>query len=336
MIKMLSVVLLIIHFTSGCLWSQSEQVFADIGNLPLTSGDTLYSCRIGYRTFGQINEKEDNIIVYPTFFGGTTQHLASLIGKNKIVDSSNYYIIAIDALGNGISTSPSNYPMKSFPPISILDMVNSQYKLLTEKLGLKKVKCIVGGSMGGLQVFEWLKAYPDFMQRAIPYLGTPQPTSYDLLFFKGLSEILKSGIRNHYPVNDLHLIRDIYFSINANTPDFRNEKTPRKDFVSFFEGITGKPGNEVFTIENSIVQLDAIVKYNMPGDRTIEEVAKRTKAGVFVIVSATDHVVNPAPAIEFASALKCKLLILENNCGHGAISCEMARVSKEISCFLEE
>ena len=135
--KLLQKVIILLVLLSSSLFAQSQQLFAEIGDLELESGQVLENCKIGFRTFGTMNADKSNLIIYPTWFGGTTSDLVNLIGPGKLVDDTKYYVIAIDALGNGVSTSPSNSETqggKKFPDITIVDMVNSQYKLLTKYL----------------------------------------------------------------------------------------------------------------------------------------------------------------------------------------------------------
>jgi len=72
-------------------------------------------------------------------------------------------------------------------------MVHSQYRLLTKKLGIKHIYGIIGGSMGGMQVFEWIVTYPDFMDKAVPYVGSPRLTSYDLLLWYTELMVIEEG-----------------------------------------------------------------------------------------------------------------------------------------------
>jgi homoserine O-acetyltransferase len=93
------------------------------------------------------------------------------------VDSSRYFVIAVDALGNGTSSSPSNsdaQPGRDFPRVTIRDLVESQFWLATRVFGLTHLKGIVGLSMSGMQVFQWMTAYPDFMDKAVSIVGSPQ------------------------------------------------------------------------------------------------------------------------------------------------------------------
>jgi homoserine O-acetyltransferase len=102
------------------------QRMASLGDLKLESGEAIRDCRIGYRTYGQLDASQSNAILFPTWFGGTTEQLAGNFGSGKTVDTGRYFVIAVDAIGNGVSSSPSNtqaQPPMKFPRFSIRDMV---------------------------------------------------------------------------------------------------------------------------------------------------------------------------------------------------------------------
>jgi hypothetical protein len=89
-----------------------ELRFAELGDFRLVSGEVIHDCRLGYRTFGKLNAEKSNAVLFPTWFTGTTENLVGLIGPGKLVDP--------DALGNGVSSSPSNskqQPRMRFPSI---------------------------------------------------------------------------------------------------------------------------------------------------------------------------------------------------------------------------
>src|SRR4026208_2376836 len=85
-----------------------EQQFANIGDLKLQNGGVIRQCRVGYRAFGKLNSDKSHVILVPTWAGGTTEQLASSIGEGRLIDSDRYFVVAIDALSNGVSSSPSN------------------------------------------------------------------------------------------------------------------------------------------------------------------------------------------------------------------------------------
>ena len=87
---------------------QGAQLIASLGDFKLESGQVIRDCRIGYRTYGQLDAAKSNAILFPTWFGGTTEQLAGNFGSGKMIDTGKYFVIAVDAIGNGVSTSPSN------------------------------------------------------------------------------------------------------------------------------------------------------------------------------------------------------------------------------------
>jgi homoserine acetyltransferase len=110
------------------------------------------ACRIGYRTFGTLNREHSNAILFPTWYNGTSNDLKQFFGPERMVDTSRYFGIALDAFGNGISSSPSNSSSQKgadFPAFTIRDMVHAEYRVVTEVLHLQHVQAVMGVSMGG-------------------------------------------------------------------------------------------------------------------------------------------------------------------------------------------
>src|SRR5579859_6459442 len=101
-----ALVFIAICFGTSLSFAQDQQ-FANLGDFKLQSGEVLRDCRVGYRTIGAMNADKSNIIVIPTWLGGTTEQWLVNVGPGKMADPSNYYIILIDALSNGVSSSPS-------------------------------------------------------------------------------------------------------------------------------------------------------------------------------------------------------------------------------------
>src|SRR5919205_1454831 len=110
------------------------------GDLELESGEAIKDFSISYVTHGTLNPQKSNAILMVTAISGNHHRLDFLIGPGKALDTTKYFIVATDAIGNGLTTSPSNskvQPRMKFPRFTIRDMVQSQYRLLTEHLGIK-------------------------------------------------------------------------------------------------------------------------------------------------------------------------------------------------------
>ena len=319
-----------------CVLSQNLEVF-NLGNFSLENGEVIYDCEIGYRTFGTLNHDSSNVIIYPTWFGGTSAMLTDLIGPGKIVDDSRFFIIAIDALGNGISSSPSNsrdQPGNRFPAISIGDMVEAQYRLLTEYFEFGRIHGAVGGSMGGMQVFEWLTRYPGYIARAVPYVSTPRVSSYDLLVMNFRRELIETGLRNNISGREIMTLINMTTELHGRTPDYIQRERSRDDMDAYLSSFNREPSSQ-FTVYNYLTQLNAMIGHDIsrPFGGQLSRAAERVQANVLIMVSETDQLIHPAPAIEFAQLINAGLTVLQNDCGHLAVGCELEKSGQLIRAF---
>ena len=128
--KKLLAIFFVIFTATNFIYSQ-EQKFAELGDFRLENGAAIKNCKIGYRTFGAMNADKSNVVVYLTWAGGNTSQLnLKPTDQGKMVDTNKYFVVAIDALANGVSSSPSNsksQPRMNFPRFTMRDLVNSQY-----------------------------------------------------------------------------------------------------------------------------------------------------------------------------------------------------------------
>ncbi len=317
----------------------SDLRIANLGDFVLESGDTLKDLRIGYRTFGLLNQKKSNAILNPTWFGGTSEHLSHLVGPDKLIDSTRYFIICVDALGNGVSSSPSNselQPGEQFPIFTIRDMVNSQYLLLTKVLGIEHLYGIIGGSMGSMQVFQWIVSYPDFIDKAVAYVCTPQPSSFDLLIFHTYLQIIKSGKQSHQSEQEILKTLRMAQSLIARTPAHRVQHISREEFPDFLASFDN-PKKLYFTVDNWEYQTRAMISHDIAQtfDGSMQKAAAAIKAKVLIIVAEQDHYINPKPALELAKMINADTLILKNNCGHLAVGCQFELCRERIADFFK-
>jgi len=317
-------------------FAESVQQYGTIGDLKLQSGKILHECKIGYRTFGAMNQERSNAILYPTWFAGVSKDVVGLLGADKLIDTTNYFVIVVDALGNGVSTSPTNYKAEiPFPQITIRDMVESEYLLAKNILGINHLFAIIGGSMGSMQAFEFAVAYPDFMDKVIPYAASPKITSNEKIIFSLMKEIIISGIKYGEPEDEIIKKLNITIQLLARTPANINKNYPGGKFADLEKRF--EKTSPIFTSACYLTQLDAMYTHDITRDyhSSFEETAKHIKAKLFIIVSETDLLLNPKPALELAPYAKAKTLLLKNDCGHLAVGCEMELCKTEIQKFLE-
>jgi homoserine O-acetyltransferase/O-succinyltransferase len=310
-----------------------EQQFANIGDLKLQNGGVIRNCRVGYRTFGKLAADKSNVIVFPTWASGTTEQLQGSIGPGRLVDSSMYFVVAIDALSNGVSSSPSNsriQPRMRFPKFTLRDTVHSQHRLLTQVLKINRAKAIMGISMGGMQVFQWLVTYPGFMEKAIPIVGTPRPAPYDIVLWQAQIEALmrdRDWRGGNYSVNPARMLDFAFGELLLTTPTDYNRRKTREQVLA---DLAKAQHEKRFDANDKIRQVQAMLELDVSRE------SRAVKAKVFVVVAKYDHVVTPGPATEFATLLGAKLLNLDGDCGHLATSCESQRLNKAVADFLKD
>jgi homoserine O-acetyltransferase len=331
-------------FTVAPLCGQ-EIKFAPLGNFRLESGEIIRDLQLGYRTLGSLNADRSNAILWPTWFTGTSAQLMGFVGPGKLLDPSKYYVILVDALGDGVTTSPSNSPMQPhmyFPKFTIRDMVNAEYKLAAGRLGLKHLRAVMGISMGGMQTFTWMVAYPDFMDKAIPIVGSPRMTSYDLLLWTAEEHAIEADAAwNHgdyltTPVAGMKTVAEIH-EMNLTTPGYRVAHTPPEDFTGFLTK-TEQDTMKGFDANDWIRQLQAMMAQDVskPFGGSMEKAAAAVRAQVLVVAATQDHMVNPTPALGFAKPIHAQTLELDSDCGHLSPGCEEQKMNSAIQDFLEK
>lgn len=176
---------------------QGPYEVADIGNFVLEGGPTLRPCKLAYAIHGQLSPAKDNAILVTTWFSGTSKIIEqAYIGPGRALDPSKYFIIVINQIGSGLSSSPHNTPAPwdkgSFPRIRIEDDVRAQHRLLSEKLGIEQLELVTGASMGAQQTYEWAARFPEMVKRAAPIAGTARTTPHDFLLVETLREAITS------------------------------------------------------------------------------------------------------------------------------------------------
>ncbi|KAJ8131285.1 hypothetical protein O1611_g2339 [Lasiodiplodia mahajangana] len=160
----------------------------ELGDFTLDSGITLRSAYIAYKTFG---DPRNPAIVYPTWYSGLISDNEWLLGEDMALSPNKYFIIIPALFGNGQSTSPSNTPEpRPFPSVTMFDNVTAQYRLVTEGLGVKHLKAVLGWSMGAAQTFQWITQYLDFVDLAAPFCGAARCSLHNKVFLEGVKSAL--------------------------------------------------------------------------------------------------------------------------------------------------
>ena len=140
------------------------------------SGEVLPELKLHYPTDGAPTG-EPVLVLHGTTGSGAGMMApgfgGELFGPGQALDSSRYYVILPDAIGTGQSTKPSDGLRAAFPRYNYNDMVDAQYRLVTEHLGVKHLRLVIGNSMGGMQTWIWAQRYPGMMDVAVPMASLP-------------------------------------------------------------------------------------------------------------------------------------------------------------------
>ena len=178
--------------------TQGTHRYFSLGQFPLEEGGVLTDATLAYNTYGSLNEEKTNAILIPTWFSGTTKDMEAFIGKGRAITPEKYFIILVNQLGNGLSTSPHHledpHARANFPHIRIGDDVRAQYELVTKQFGLTELALVFGGSMGAQQTYEWGVRYPQFVKRLAPLAGKAKNTVHDFLFTQTLLDAITSDL----------------------------------------------------------------------------------------------------------------------------------------------
>jgi homoserine acetyltransferase len=293
-------------------------------------GTPIRDCRISYRTLGHLNADRSNAVLIPTWFTGTTADIVTL-GPAAMADTTRFFVVLVDALGDGVSSSPSNstrQPRAAFPPIGIGDMVGAEYRLMTEVLGVRHLAAVVGISMGGMQSLEWAARHPRFIDRAVVIAGTPRPTSADILLWTALRHTIEEAAafdhgnyirRPTIPAAIEALMLAIY------TPSYRGTATPRDSLTSW---LAATDADTSFDWNDWRLQLNALIGFDL-GDA-----ARSIRVPMLIVTPMQDRMVDPVPALRLARTIGARTLVLRGSCGHMAFQCEYPAVAAAVRTFL--
>ena len=152
-----------------------------IRNFEFRSGETLSEVRIHYHAYGTPGKDNTVLIVHGTGGSGGSlirpEFSGELFGPGQPLDATRYFIVLPDALGHGKSSKPSDGLHAKFPRYGYNDMVETEYRLLTEGFGVKHARLIMGTSMGCMHTWLWGEQHVDFMDALMPLACLPTQVS---------------------------------------------------------------------------------------------------------------------------------------------------------------
>jgi len=308
----------------------------DIGDLTLQRGATIRDAKLAYKTFGTLNAARDNVIIYPTWYSGQHYDNEWLIGPGMALDPEKYFVIIPNMLGNGLSSSPSNTPepynASRFPLVTAYDNVKAQHKLVTDHLGISRIRLVTGWSMGALQTFHWGAMYPEMMDLLAPFCGSAKCSRHNFVFLEGVKAALtadaafKEGFYTEKPARGLRAAARVYAGWGFSQAFYREELDLKtlgfsslEDFlIGFWEGffLPKDPNNlltMLWTWQNGDISDNEMYK----GD--YKAALGAIKAKTFVMPGQTDLYFPPEDSQnEVAAMPNAKLVPVPSIWGHFA------------------
>ncbi|HEX9129954.1 MAG TPA: alpha/beta fold hydrolase [Gemmatimonadaceae bacterium] len=292
-------------------------------------------CRVAYRAYGKLNAARDNVVLIPTWLLGRSEDWHSLLIGEPLVDTTRFYVMVVDALADGRSSSPSNTTLaarSAFKDLTIGDMVQSQYRLLTERLGIHHVRAVIGFSMGGMQAIEWAVRYPTFIDKTIPIAGTPRVGTFNRLALTAMLEQIVDGRRAGIPPDSLwpRLARtEMLFIVTPLGLDVRGTDSVSHDIAA------NASNYQAWDLDDYAAQIAALRRYDLAAEYgDMRRAAARVQRPMLAVYSWDDHMVTPDAMAEFAKLVGADTLSIGSTCGHIMIFCEQKRVAVATRAFI--
>lgn len=348
----------------------------------LESGKSLDNITVAYETYGELNNDKNNAILICHALTGDA-HAAGwhkgdrkpgwwemIIGPGKVLDSEKYFIICSNVLGGCKGTTgPSSINPKTgheygldFPVITIKDMVDVQ-KVLIDSFDISQLYAVIGGSMGGMQVLQWIVSYPEMMKKAIPLATTARSSPQQIAF----NEVGRQSIfsdpnwneGNYYgtgksPKNGLSVARMIahitYLSDESMYLKFGRDLQD-KDEISYdlsmdfqVESYLHHQGESFvkrFDANSYIYITKAVDLFDLSVDNSVIEGFRNVKCKLEVISVDSDWLYPTEQSTEIVAALNANdvevsFSEIKSNYGHDAFLLEKGQLNYLLSKFLSD
>jgi homoserine O-acetyltransferase len=366
----------------GLVETRTVRVVEQDKPLLLECGKRLGPIDVAYETYGQLNEARDNAILICHALSGNA-HVAgyngpddkkpgwweSMVGPGKGIDTDKYFVVCSNFLGGCAGTTgPSSIDPRTgrpygldFPIITIADMVRVQ-KLLLDRLGIRRLLAVIGGSIGGMQVLQWAIAYPDMVDAAIPVATTTHLGAQSIAFDAvGRNAILAdanfAGGQYHdkdIPAEGLAIARMIghitYLSEEGMRQKFgrqlRSADKYSYDFNSEFAVETyldhqGQSFVERFDANSYLYITKASDYFDLPRDfGSLAKAFENVQARFLVVSFSSDWLFTPAQSEATVDALVANgkdvsYCSIASTYGHDAFLLETETLGAFLSSFLE-
>lgn len=203
------------------------------GNVVLQSGRTFRDMKLAYKTYGRLDARRSNVIVYPTSYSARHEDIEFMIGEGAALDPTKYFIVIPNLFGNGLSSSPSNTPWPDvgsrYPDVTFFDAVQVQRRMLAELWNIERVALVYGWSMGAMQAYHWAALFPNAVERIAVVCGSARCAPHNKVFIEGAMSALmadpcfQDGVFNGRPVRGFRAMGRVYAGWALSQTFYREE-----------------------------------------------------------------------------------------------------------------
>ena len=248
------------------------------GDLPLENGGVIQAFSIAYTTEGMLNAAKSNAVLMVTAISGNHHRIDFLIGPGKGIDTDHLFVIKTNAIGNGLTTSPSTSTTQhgpDFPHFTIRDMVESQWRLL-QHLGITHLVSVAGASMGGMQALQWGVSHPGMMDSLIALTPMARTTAWSIAVNHATRQALmldpafQGGRYTQQPEAGWRMRADVLQVLATRTPEaMRRQFTEPMQVLDWIRGQEDGVVKSGFDANDWIAQTWAYDRHNV-GDTKID------------------------------------------------------------------
>ena len=308
----------------------------ECGDVMLQCKSVLKQARLAYQTYGRLNDAGDNAVLIPSYYTGTHDSCEAYFGRGRAIDTDRYFVVATNMLGNGLSSSPGNahesQAADKFPRVSIYDNVELQHRLLTQELGVNRLKLIAGWSMGALQAYHFAALYPSMVDALMPFCGSARCSPHNYVFLDGVKAALcadpiyNNGRYTQAPVVGLKAFGRVYCGWAYSQSFFRHHRYKALGFNALEELMVDWEQDHCrWDANNLLAKLDTWQQADIAQHAAFEGDFKRAMSAIqartLVMPCRTDLYFPPEDSeIEVAAMSNAELRVIESDWGHCAAS----------------
>jgi homoserine O-acetyltransferase len=295
-----------------------------LGDVTLQSGERLQNASLAYVTRGKLSPSGDNAVLFPTYYTGTHRENLAMVGPGRALDPARHFIIIVNLLGNGESSSPSNHPSgAAFPAVSLFDNVTLQWRLL-EQLGVQRLALAFGWSMGAQQAYHHAAHFPDRVRALLAVCGSARTSPHNWVFLEGVKAALEADTNAGAPLRGLAAFGRVYAGWAYSQAFFRERlyerlghASPRALLDAWAREHQTYDARDLLSVLGSWQRADISDHPRFGGD--LGQALRAIEARAIIMPCSTDLYFPPEDnRLELTHLRRAELRVLESKFGHVA------------------